>query len=74
MAIKQTGVAAHDSVCNQAELVRQNAVAVAGNSQSAVKAAELTFYRTVLSSARQNNMSADIAGVLEALRELGVLS
>jgi hypothetical protein len=74
MSIKQTGVAAHDSVCNTAELTRQNAVAAAGNSQSAVKAAELTFYRTVLSSARTNNMNADVALVLEALRELGALS
>jgi hypothetical protein len=73
MSVKQTGVAAHDSTCNTAEMVRQVSVAAA-TSQSAVRSAELTFYRTVLSSARTNNMNADVAQVLEALRELGALS
>jgi hypothetical protein len=72
MAVKITASAAHNQACAVAELTRQSAVAAAGNSQSAVKAAELAYYRTLFASSRSNNNSADISMIVMALKSLGV--
>jgi hypothetical protein len=52
----QTGVKAHDDTCQAAEMTRQVAVKAAGNSQSAVTAAEITYYKAVRDSARTNGL------------------
>jgi len=72
MSVKTTGVAAHDAVCNAAELVRQNEIAAAGNNQSQAIAADIKFHRAVIALARSNNMYADVAVANQALRSLGV--
>ena len=51
----QTGVKAHDDVCQTAEMTRQVAVAAA-SSQAAVTTAELTYYRAIRNSARTNGL------------------
>jgi hypothetical protein len=47
---------AHDAICQTAEMNRQVAVAAAGNSQAAITAAEVMFYKTVWDSARTNGL------------------
>jgi hypothetical protein len=61
----------HRTNIANAERARQAAV-VPGASQSAVTAAELSFYRTVLTSALQNN--CDASTFTTALKALGVNS
>jgi len=73
MSIKQTGVVAHDTTCNLAEMTRQTAVAAA-STQAAVNAAEVIFHRACATSSRLNNSSSDIGVHLQALRALGVNS
>lgn len=69
MPIFKTGNAVHDAVVVAAEATRQVAVSAAGNSQSAVRAAEISFYRTALASAKANGLPT--ANFIEALQELG---
>jgi hypothetical protein len=60
----------HKGNVSSAEATRQVAVAAAGNSQSAVSAAEVTFYRTCLASAKANNVPYE--AYVSALKVLGV--
>jgi hypothetical protein len=53
-----------------AELTRQVAVAAAAGSASAIKTAEIAYFRTALASAIANNCGTDQFTC--ALRELGV--
>jgi hypothetical protein len=70
MSVIKSGVSAHDAAVNLAEGQRQIAVAAAAT-QAAVRAAEITFYRAVVSSCRTNNGGSGIEQPLNALRELG---
>ena len=56
MSITRIGVKAHDDACNTSEMVRQVAVAAAGN-QAAIKAAELVHYRKCRASAIASGLS-----------------
>jgi hypothetical protein len=71
MAVKTSANLVHNAVCNQAELTRQTSVAAA-TSQSAVRAADLVYYRALFASSRTNNNSADISMIVMALKSLGV--
>lgn len=70
MAIAQTGNRTHDAAVAVAESTRQVAVASA-TSQAGVRAAEISFYRTALASAKANGLPT--ANLITALAELGVL-
>ena len=63
----KTGIVAHDSACAIAESIRQSAVA--GASQSAVKTAEIAFYRSIISSCRAQGLP--FSNFSAALRDLG---
>jgi hypothetical protein len=66
----KTGVKTHDDACQKAEHDRQIAVAAAANSQAAVTAAEIAYYKTVRDSAFNNGLPH--ADFMQALRNLGV--
>jgi hypothetical protein len=61
----------HEQAVNLAEGQRQIAVAAAAT-QAAVRSAEITFYRAVVSSCRTNNGGNAIEPALNALHEIGV--
>ena len=69
----QTGIKAHDDTCIAAEMNRQTAVAAAiaavGVVQSAVKSAEIAFYRGVVASCLANGLP--FGNFTQALRDLG---
>ena len=67
--MQPTGNATHDAAVIAAEVVRQASVNAAGASQSTVNAAQVTFYKAVISSAVNN--SVDIGPFIHALRNLG---
>ena len=69
MSALKTGHAKHDAVVTVAEATRQAAVSAAGNSQASVRAAEIAFYRSALTSAARNGLPT--ANFITALRELG---
>jgi hypothetical protein len=69
MSNAPTGIKSHDDAVVKAEGVRQTAVAAA-SSQSAVKTAEVTYYRAVVKSALANGVSPSAS--MQALHELGV--
>jgi hypothetical protein len=71
MSTIKSGNSAHDSAVNLAEGVRQVACA-SGASAATIKAAEITFFRTWVSSCKTNNGGSGIEQPLTALRELGV--
>jgi len=71
MSAYKTGNKTHDDTCTAAEGVRQTAVMNAAN-QAAVIAAEVTFYKTVAKSCRDNLNYAGVAVAQHALRSLGV--
>lgn len=66
----RTGNRTHDNELARAEAVRQSATRARGGTQAAVKAAEITFYRAWLASARSNGL--DQAAPINALWHLGV--
>ena len=68
MSISHSENANHRAALQAAEMTRQSAVAAAG-SQAAVKAAEITFYRTARASAIANGLSP--TPFTYALLELG---
>jgi hypothetical protein len=70
MSSSQSDNLTHKGNCNAAEAVRQVAVSAAGNSQSAVTAAEIAYYRTCLASAKANNCGIEC--FVSALKVLGV--
>jgi hypothetical protein len=72
MSTGYTGKFTHDQNISTSEGKRQQAVALAGNSQAAVKAAELVHARTCLASSFANNGGADAAVWNTMLKELGV--
>lgn len=69
MAQGNSGIKAHDDVVNAAEAVRQAAL-VGTPTQTAVKNAEVIFYRAVARSAIKNGCGIEPA--MTALRGLGV--
>jgi hypothetical protein len=71
MSIVKSGNSTHDATCAVAEGVRQTSVAAAGNIQSQVVTAEITFHRAVIASAKANGLPVPTTSVF-ALRELGV--
>jgi hypothetical protein len=68
--IIKTGNKNHDDACLSAEMTRQAAV-VPGASQAVVKAAELAFFRSVISSAKANGLPIPVPAI-DALMSLGV--
>jgi hypothetical protein len=72
MSSGYSGKFGHDVAITASEGKRQQAVAAAGNSQSAVRAAELIHARTCLASSLANNGGADVAVWNTMLKELGV--
>jgi hypothetical protein len=62
----------HKGNVSTAEGIRQVSVAAAGNSQSAVIAAEAVFLRSCISSAKANNASTSV--YIDGLRSLGFWS
>lgn len=71
MATTPSGIKAHDDACIKAEAVRQAAV-TPGASQATIRAAEISYFRTCLASAKTNGLSTAVFAT--ALRELGVNS
>jgi glutamate-1-semialdehyde aminotransferase len=69
MSQGNSGIKAHDDVVNAAEAVRQAAL-VGTPTQTAVKNAEIVFYRAVAKSALKNNCGVEAA--MSALKSLGV--
>jgi hypothetical protein len=63
--------ATHQTNLRNAEHARQIAYLAAGNSQSAIKAADLAYARSCLTSAQANGCATSQFVVM--LRELGVL-
>jgi hypothetical protein len=47
---------AHESACSIAESNRQAAMAAAGSSAAAVRAADVAFYRAVIASCKTNSL------------------
>jgi len=75
--IVKSGVKAHDDACLSAEVTRQNAVAGVAQSpagQAAYNAAEVTYHRAVIASAKANNSNIGVEASLSALKGLGVNS
>jgi len=68
MSISKSGNKSHDDTVNAAEGTRQVAVAAAAT-QAAVNAAEITFHRAALASAKANGIG--IEPIIAALRQLG---
>jgi hypothetical protein len=71
MSAYKTGIKSHDDTCNAAEGVRQTSVMNAAN-QTAATAAEITFYKTVAKSCRDNANGAGLGVAQQALRALGI--
>ena len=71
--IVKSGNTAHDTACLAAEVTRQNAVS-GSPTQAIVNAAEITYHRAVISSAKLNLGGSGIEASLSALRTLGVNS
>jgi len=71
MSVMNSGKKAHDDAANASEGTRQSACRAVGVTQAQVIAAEILHYQNVVASSRANNNSADIAGPLHALRNLG---
>jgi hypothetical protein len=69
--IIKSGNVTHDANCLAAEITRQGAV-VGNPSQAAVNAAETTYHRAVIASAKANNCGVEAS--LSALKLLGVNS
>jgi hypothetical protein len=69
--ISKTGIAAHDDAVILAEAVRQNAIAAAGATAASIKAAEITYYRSLRASAVSNNLPEGVAVFSHALWTLG---
>lgn len=69
MSVFKTGIKAHDDNCATAEMNRQVSVAGAGGSAAIVKAAEITFYRSVVASCLANNLP--FGNFTRALQDLG---
>jgi hypothetical protein len=65
-----SGKTAHDATVNAAEGQRQTATAAAGNNQSAVRNADITFHRAFVQSALANGVSPSSS--IRALQSLGV--
>jgi hypothetical protein len=68
MSVSKSGHQIHDAIVTAAEGVRQVAVAAAAT-QAAVNAAEITFHRAALASAKANGIG--IEPIVAALRQLG---
>jgi hypothetical protein len=68
MSISKSGNRSHDDLVNSLEETRQTAVAAA-STQAAVNAAEITFYRATLASAKANGV--EIEPIVAALKQLG---
>jgi hypothetical protein len=68
----KSGVKPHDDTVLAAEGVRQTATAAAGASMSAIRTADIAFYRTCYSSAVANSISPSVFS--QALFSLGVRS
>jgi hypothetical protein len=62
----------HNAAVTKAEGVRQAAVAAANGNVATIRASEIAFYRSVITSCRVNNNYAGIQPAMQALRELGV--
>jgi hypothetical protein len=69
MSAIKTGIKAHDDTCIAAEMNRQTAIAAGGAVQSAVKSAEIAFYRSVVASCLANGLP--FGNFTQALRDLG---
>jgi hypothetical protein len=69
-SIVNTNSQAHNIVVQQAEGVRQSAVAAASGNRATINSADVTFYRTICRSALTSGVSP--ASAMQALRELGV--
>ena len=67
----QSGNFVHDNNCTVAEMTRQVAVAAAGSNQSAVRAAEVTFYKTVKASALANGLLGELGAFNSVILQLG---
>jgi hypothetical protein len=74
MSVIKSGVVAHDNAILLAEGQRQVSVAAAGNNQSSVRAAEITFARAALTSCKTNNNGSGAEQFVNMLREMGVWS
>lgn len=70
MASSKTGKVTHDETVATAEGSRQSACGVAGVSQATVRAAEQTYYRSALASARAQGV--DPGPFIHALWTLGI--
>jgi hypothetical protein len=68
LSISKSGHFVHDQTVNLAEGARQVAVAAA-STQAAVNAAEITFHRAALASAKANGIG--IEPIVSALKSLG---
>jgi hypothetical protein len=69
MSTIASGKSAHDTAVAVAEGVRQAAV-VPGATQATVRAAEIAFYKSVLTSALANNNGAGTGAAITALISL----
>jgi hypothetical protein len=56
MSVIRSDNKAHEIVCSTAESNRQAAVAAAGSSAAAVRAADVAFYRAVIASCKTNSL------------------
>jgi hypothetical protein len=72
MSTVKNGVKIHDDLVAVAEGARQSAVAAAGANMASVISAEVTFYKTVAKSCRDNLNYAGVGVAQQALRALGV--
>jgi hypothetical protein len=71
--VVKSGNYAHDTACLAAEVARQNSVA-GSPTQATYNAAEITYHRAIISSAKANNGGAGTEASLSALKTLGVNS
>jgi hypothetical protein len=71
MSTYKTGIKSHDDFCNSQEGIRQTSVMNAAN-QAAVTSAEITFYKAVAKSCRDNANGAGLGVAQQALRALGI--
>jgi hypothetical protein len=70
VSVIQSNTKAHNDAVTAAEGARQSGVAAAGSSQSAARAAEVTFYRAVVASCKANNNNSGLEAALSALQAL----
>jgi hypothetical protein len=68
MSIIHSGIAAHDTTCNTAEMVRQFADGQAGANQASLNANAVIYYRAVVASCTLNGL--DSGNFREALHRL----